>query len=150
MDSVNENVDSSNRPDAFVEITKVSDLGKTDRDCPNASVLDDRYHREARRAGLRALQGNARMFCRIFLPISIISVWMFGLYAVFSWLIPHVLCKRSAQDLSVRPHHGLNWYCCFGTGCMLIIVVFIQHSRGHLLEYISVCTITMWTIAPCQ
>ena len=42
----------------------------------------------------------ARFIAKMMIPISIIAVMMFAVFALLAWLIPHVLCESSARALS--------------------------------------------------
>jgi hypothetical protein len=54
-----------------------------------------------RTAGRAAFKDNFYLYMRTLIPLVIASVWMFGIYAVLSYLVPQVLCKQTSMELSV-------------------------------------------------
>ena len=62
---------------------------------------DDKFLNQSKLRWLHEAKKQGYTFGKIMIPVAIISLWMFGLYAILSWLIPSVLCKSFAEDLSV-------------------------------------------------
>jgi hypothetical protein len=54
-----------------------------------------------RTAGRTATKDNFHLYMRTLIPVGIASVWMFAMYAVLSYLVPHILCKQTSMELSV-------------------------------------------------
>jgi hypothetical protein len=61
----------------------------------------DNVEQLVRSAGKLAIKENFRLFFTLLVPILLVSVWMFGLFAAISWYLPNVLCNELAQELSV-------------------------------------------------
>jgi hypothetical protein len=61
-------------------------------------------HDKAKREGWRSMRKQARFLGRMVGPATIISLVMFGMFALLSWSIPHVLCETYSRELSVRWH----------------------------------------------
>jgi hypothetical protein len=69
---------------------------------PTANNFDDRENQNQSKSHWRnEMKSQGLIFGKIMIPVAIISLWMFGLYAILSWVIPSVLCKTYAEDLSV-------------------------------------------------
>ena len=52
-------------------------------------------------SGREALRDNVRLYMKMLVPVGIVSVWMFGIFAVVSWYVPHYLCSDTSMELSV-------------------------------------------------
>jgi hypothetical protein len=69
---------------------------------PTANNFDDQDNQnQSKSRWMNELKSQCLIFGKIMIPVAIISLWMFGLYAILSWVIPSVLCKTYAEDLSV-------------------------------------------------
>lgn len=43
-----------------------------------------------------------RLYSSILLPVVVVSVWMFALYAALSYAVPTVLCSSAVRSSAVR------------------------------------------------
>ena len=69
---------------------------------PTANFLDEQETiNNSKTQWVHGVKIQGLIFGKIMIPVAIISLWMFGMYAILSWLIPSVLCKTFAEDLSV-------------------------------------------------
>jgi hypothetical protein len=86
----------------------VANLG---RDAPstNSKSLDISHHTldgpesvqvRAAREGKRNVVRLLRFLAKMMVPISVIALVMFAMFALLSWSIPHVLCNSTAKALS--------------------------------------------------
>lgn len=56
----------------------------------------------ARTSGRKAMKENVKLFLKFLVPISVVSLSMFGMYAIISYSVPNLLCDDVANELSVR------------------------------------------------
>ena len=62
----------------------------------------DEVDAKVRLSGRAALKDNFRLYCKLMVPLTLVSLWMFALFAAISWVVPHILCEESVKELSVR------------------------------------------------
>ena len=68
--------------------------------------LSEEEHREllqrrVRLEGRQSLWDLLRFYCRMLVPVAIVCVWMFAMFAAISYSIPNLLCNRIAKENSV-------------------------------------------------
>lgn len=54
----------------------------------------------ARATGRAAVKKSIHFYLVMMIPISIVTVWMFALFAMVSWFVPQYLCEDVVQQLS--------------------------------------------------
>jgi hypothetical protein len=67
---------------------------------PSEDHEEGSIHEKAKTDGRRNMMRMLRFLLRMMVPVSIISVSMFSIFAGLSWAIPHSLCHESAKVLS--------------------------------------------------
>lgn len=55
---------------------------------------------QVKTAGKLAFKENLKMYGKMMIPLVVVSLWMFGLFGLISWFVPHVLCSDLIQELS--------------------------------------------------
>lgn len=51
---------------------------------------------------LQATHALLRLYSSVLLPVIVVSVWMFALYAALSYAVPTVLCSNAVRSNAVR------------------------------------------------
>ena len=51
---------------------------------------------------MQAAKALLRLYASILLPVVVVSVWMFALYAALSYAVPTVLCISAVRSNPVR------------------------------------------------
>jgi hypothetical protein len=51
---------------------------------------------------MQAAKALLRLYASILLPVAVVSVWMFALYAALSYAVPTVLCISAVRRNPVR------------------------------------------------
>ena len=74
-------------------------------------ALGDAEHAEwlaekVRTEGRRDAKNLFRFYCRMLIPVGILTLWAFAFVATLSWSIPNRLCNRIAKENSVRAGGG--------------------------------------------
>ena len=83
-----------------------------------AGTADD-LHQKVLFGGRAALKSNLLLYLKLLVPIAIVSVWMFSIFAVISWVVPSHLCTETAVELSVRAPAADGFRCCTPTSAAL-------------------------------
>lgn len=58
--------------------------------------------RQVRFSGRAAAKESVLLYLKLLVPMTIVSLWMFTMYSVISWVVPNVLCSDVSKELSVR------------------------------------------------
>lgn len=69
---------------------------------PEKEVSVEEVRHLVHTSGRAAAMDNIKLFFRFLIPISIVSIVMFGLYAAMAYSVPNLLCKDLVDELSVR------------------------------------------------
>jgi hypothetical protein len=104
-----------NDSSTLVSVHDITPQNSSDRIAPfepsAATATDDiaaQVQHLVRTAGRTALKENLYLYMKTLIPVGIVTVWMFAMYAVFSYLVPNVLCKETSMELSASSEHGCN------------------------------------------
>lgn len=56
---------------------------------------------QVRYSGRQAFKDNILFYLRYLIPVTIVSVYLFGMYAAISCWVPNWMCEETAMELSV-------------------------------------------------
>ena len=63
----------------------------------HSETVSDRYASK----GLEALWELLKLYCHILYPVVLVSLWMFAMFAFFSYMVPKVFCKSTVISSQV-------------------------------------------------
>jgi len=61
----------------------------------------EKVERVVRSSGQAALKDSILLYFMLLVPLCVVSILMFSIFATLSWLVPNVLCRELAIELSV-------------------------------------------------
>lgn len=75
-----------------------------------------RVERMVRYAGHEAFKDNVRLFGKMMVPVVLVSVWLFGIFAALSYAVPHWICEKEVMELSVSVFSSIYGCVCSQNG----------------------------------